>query len=247
MSRSIEFGLASDYKLPDTSDVFSFYEIFSEHLLRRERSFYPLLARDLIDSHLCSLLPGEAMKMRLEFIRQLIERAKAARSINCFGVSLRFDQEAMLTDGEYEQNLRLILHCISGFLAGEKMKLYLSMRFPADLTDGRLEALNILMHRLLSPEIEFIFDIYIHEQSFVNADWATLLKKIGINTRNFRFVYEPEQGNRFSTVLIRKIAENIPDGRQFLRFVIAPVCTSQQSIEAETGEITQSLRGSNLC
>jgi len=73
------------------------------------------------------------------------------------------------------------------------------------------------------------------------------LKKIGINTRNFRFVYEPEQGNRFSTVLIRKIAENIPDGRQFLRFVIAPVCTSQQSIEAETGEITQSLRGSNLC
>jgi len=247
MSRSFEFGLASDYKLPDHSDVFSFYEIFSENLMRRERSPYPLLARDLIDSHLCSLLPGEAMKMRLEFIRQFIDRAKAARSINCFGASLRFDQESMLTNGEYEQNLRLILNSISGFLADEKMKLYLSMRFPADLNDGRLAALNTLMHRLLSPEIEFIFDVYIHEQSFVNADWTALLSKIGINTRNFRFVYEPEQGNRFSTVLIRKIADHIPSGRQPLRFVIAPACASLSSLEAETGEITQSLRGSNLC
>ncbi len=247
MSRVIEFGLGSDYKLPEIPDIFAFYEIFSENLKRRERSVFPLLARDLMDSHLCSLLPGESIKMRLEFIRLFTERAKAARAINCFGVTLRFDQEAMLTNGEYKQNLRLILNSISGFLAAEKMKLYLSMRLPTDLADGRLEALNVLMHRVMSPEIEFLFDVYIHEQAFVNADWATLLKKIGINTRNFRFVYEPEQGNRFSNVLIRKIADHLPDSRQPLRFVIAPVCGSQPSLEGETAEITQSLRGSNLC
>lgn len=247
MSRSIEFGLSSDYKLPETPDLFAFYEIFSEHLKRRERSVYPLLARDLMDSHLCSLLPGESVKMRLEFIRQLLERAKVARSVNCFAVSLRFDQESMLSDDKYEQNLRLILNSIAGFLATEKIKLYLAMRFPVDAADARLAVLNKLMHRVMSPEIEFLFDVYIHEQSFVNADWATLLKKIGINTRNFRFVYEPEQGNRFSPVLIRKIADHLPDSRQPLRFVIAPVCASLPSLEGEAEEIKQSLRGAKLC
>ncbi len=195
-----------------------------------------LLCGDLLDRGLCSLTPGENLRLRLEFLKQLKQRAVEAKNAGIPAVSASFDITSAENDPGYRENLLAMLRSFCGALDGIKVDFELPLRLPdPSLSAGKLAA---FLQELPGKHLGVLAELHPHEAAFA-ALGENVLRPVAFSVRTMEFYYDAASGNHLTPKLLAKTIRPLAFTLRPLKVIFHPVGLEPDGWEVELFQLNK--------
>ncbi len=200
-----------------------------------------ILCGELLDRGLCALSPNENLRLRLEFLKQLKQRAYDAKDVSALSVSAAFDIGSTLNDPEYRDTLLTMLRGFCGALEEIGIDFEMPLRLPdAMLTPGQLAS---FMRELPGRHLGVLVELHPHEAAFAALS-EQILHPVAFSVRTLEFHYDAASGNHLTPKLLAKTIRSLAFALRPLRVIFHPAGLEPDGWEVELYELDQLIRAS---
>lgn len=199
---------------------------------------------DLIDRQLSGLIPGENLKMRLEYLDCLRERIRRSSARGASEVMFFFDWGRAAGDAAYYGNMLEMLRSAEASLLACGMRGIFSVRVPERGVPAGF--FRKLVFDLKGGSYSLAADFHLHDPAFVRSEWKKDFENASFEVRTLLYSYEPALGNRLSEHAVRETADLFARHELPLEVFFAPAKLPGTEFFREELEKLALLRGA-LC